>query len=74
MTLEIHDAIVSTTGLFVNNTRDRKKGHWSTAAGATEKTVLFHYNRVGAGLMSEGGKDAGIVRGVPARQSYQVVL
>jgi hypothetical protein len=42
------------------------------AAGATDKTVLFHYNHMGTGLMSL--KVLRIALGVPTRQSYQVVL
>jgi len=62
MIVEVYHAIVSTTYLFVTSMRP-------TAAGATDKTVLFHYNRVGTGL-----KVLRIALGVPARQSYQVVL
>jgi len=43
--VEVHHAIVSTTCLSVISMRP-------TAAGATDVTVLFHYNHVGTGLMS----------------------
>ena len=65
MIVEVYHAIVSTTYLSVTSMRP-------TAAGATDKTVLFHYNHVGTGLMSL--KVLRIALGVPARQSYQVVL
>jgi hypothetical protein len=73
--VEIHDAIVSAICLSVNNVKDRKKGYWPTAAGATDKTVLFHYNLVGTGLVSLNVvRMQGFLHGVPGRQSYQVVL
>lgn len=43
--MEVHHAIVSTTCKSVNSMRP-------TAAVATDKTVLFSYNHVGAVLMS----------------------
>jgi hypothetical protein len=43
--VEVHRAVVSTTCLSVTSMRP-------TAAGATDKTVLFHYNQVGTGLVS----------------------
>jgi hypothetical protein len=45
MIVEVHHAIVSKLCLSVTSMRP-------TGAGATDKTVLFHYNHVGTGIMS----------------------